>query len=938
MSRTDGPPEHLNGETPMADEAQHAAQPDSENTVDDETDEIVDEIEGPTRPMPLNTFTGRSRYDQVFQLLAGIFLVGPDPRADDDPKGLVSFTLPWWLRVLAVVAALAIGLLWGDTGVGRQLAWGLDYGALVGVSLVASNWGVILAVNLGLALLWIALPLRNPEESRESRALWRVHHVVTFLNRQLGHMEAYAAGLAVATVAYPRLMVQLPLLTAVVLLGPPIINGVARTWLVKPGTSKAGGELNWARRPVIYGATVLGLIALWSLAWSQWRKLIPVMLAIAFGGLIPRYVRHRRRQKALRETSPQLALRQAYREQQMGWPRRLDTLVAGAVTLAMVGAVAFAWQRRRAYDDMLGGGGGFGPPDRRDVCVREPGGPTVPELSLFIVSDTQFHELQGKRFPGQAELADAFVPVALRPVELDLLSAATVWRFRSVYAGIAAQAAKVGKQVLWAHLGDFADLSCAGEMDRATNLLTRFSEIGPLAGLAPGNHDKSFTGNFFWSPFWDSACVSRLEKVDSDDKIKGLAAGRLVSGSQMQSVKGGAWKQLGQLGGFTGRGGALAMVSPLGVVTHLKQQRGLVGVFIDTADEIDFDFGIAGLFGTFSRAQGDAIVGMVHDLQQAKHRASGANPYDEPLYLVFGHHPFDETTSDGHRNIADLIARLDGAADPTASVLGDEDSVEEERARDLPPRVLALVSAHTHAAKAAHHCVRKRRYVRELVVGSTIDPPQEAALLTVGPDPDGQASVRLQTLPAVGREEKTCEDDAVVPAASCRALVAELQAAPECRPLFKTDDALLGSDCQQLERKLTLRDRLDALARSRGPVTPNGIKAQQVLRTRHLLSCVCRGNRCTPPEHALDLTDDAQATDFLIGLVEKGTPARNDVPARPPAVWERELTCLGWAASAVQAHKAGGMEMTDALRCAFDDGTITAAKDYVAVLKSRECR
>ena len=307
------------------------------------------------------------------------------------------------------------------------------------------------------------------------------------------------------------------------------------------------------------------------------------------------------------------------------------------------------------------------PRDRRDVCVREPGGPTVPEVSLFIVSDTQFHELQGERFPGQAELSDAFVPVALRPVELDLLSVATLWRFRSVYAGIAAQAAKLGKPVLWAHLGDFADLSCAGEMDRAVKLLTRFSEIGPLAGVAPGNHDKSFTGNFFWSPFWDSACASRLEKVDSDEKIKTLAAGRLVSGSQMQSVKGGVWKQLGQLGGFTKRGGALAMVSPMGEVTHLGQRRGLIGVFIDTADEIDFDFGIAGLYGTFSRAQGDAVVGMVHDLQQAKRQAAkGKTPYDEPLYLVFGHHPFDETTGDGNRNISDLIARLDGAANPTS--------------------------------------------------------------------------------------------------------------------------------------------------------------------------------------------------------------------------------------------------------------------------------
>ena len=863
----------------MPDVAQHEAKDDGQvegqaEGQSDGTDELVDELEGPTRRIPTNAFTGRSHYNQVFDLLARIFLVGPDPPAADDPKGLVSFTLPWWLRVLAVFTALAVGLIWGDTGVGRQLAWGLDYGALIGVSLVASNWGVILAVNLGLALLWIALPLRNPEESRQSRALWRVHHIVTFLNRQLGHMEAYVAGLAVATVAYPRLAVQLPLVTAVVLLGPPIINGIALTWLVEPGASKSGGDLNWARRPVIYGATVLGLVLLWSLAWPQWRKLIPVMLAIALGGLIPRYVRHRRRQKQLRETSPQLALRQAYREQQMAWPRRLDTLVAGALTLAMVGAVVFAWDRRRAYDDTLGGDDGLGAPDRRDVCVRAPGGPTTPEVSLFIVSDTQFHELQGKRFPGQAELSDAFVPVALRPVELDLLSVATLWRFRSVYAGIAAQAAKQGKPVLWAHLGDLADLSCAGEMDRATKLLARFSEVGPLAGVAPGNHDKSFTGNFFWSPFWDSACAKRLEKVDSDDKIKELAAGRLVSGSQMQSVKGGLWKRLGQLGGFTGRGGALTMVSPLGEVTHLGQRRGLIGVFIDTADEIDFDFGIAGLFGTFSRAQGDAVVGMVHDLQQARRRAAGAaTPYDEPLYLVFGHHPFDETTGDANRNVSDLIARLDGAADPTASVLQDEDSAAEEMARDLPPRVLALVSAHTHSAKAANHCVRKRRYLRELVVGSTIDPPQEAALLTVGPDPDGQASVRLQTLPAVGREEKTCDDEAMVPAASCRALVGELQAAPDCRPLFKTDDALLGGDCQHLERRLTLRDRLEALTRSRGPITPDGIKAAQVVRTRHLLSCLCRGKRCAPPEEALALTDDARATDFLVGLLDKGTPA-----------------------------------------------------------------
>jgi hypothetical protein len=271
-------------------------------------------------------------------------------------------------------------------------------------------------------------------------------------------------------------------------------------------------------------------------------------------------------------------------------------------------------------------------------------------------------------------------------------------------------------------------------------------------------------------------------------------------------------------------------------------------------------------------------------------------------------------------------------------VLGDEDSPAEERARDQPPRVLALVSAHTHTAQSSYHCVRSRRYVRELVVGSTIDPPQEAALLTVGPDESGQASVRLQTLPAVGREEKTCGDEPFVSAATCRALVGELQAAPDCRALFKTDDALLGDDCQQLERKLTLRERLEAITLSRGPTTPGRIKEAQVVRSRHLFSCLCRGGRCEPPERAVNLKDDALATNFLLGLMQNGTPAHGEAPARRAADWERELTCLSWAASAVQKHKAGGMEMTDALRCAFDDATIAAAKEYVAALKPRECR
>jgi hypothetical protein len=158
-----------------------------------------------------------------------------------------------------------------------------------------------------------------------------------------------------------------------------------------------------------------------------------------------------------------------------------------------------------------------------------------------------------------------------------------------------------------------------------------------------------------------------------------------------------------------------------------------------------------------------------------------------------------------------------------------------------------------------------------------------------------------------------------------------MQADPACGPLFKSDDVLLGSDCQELERPQTIRQRLEAIARSRGPTTPRAIKAAQVGRARRLFSCLCRGQRCAVPDKAVTLEDDAVATDFLTGLLAQE-------PSDRASAWERELTCLSWAASAVQQHKAAGMEMSDALRCAFDDRTMAAAKEYVAVLKPRECR
>jgi hypothetical protein len=40
----------------------------------------------------------------------------------------------------------------------------------------------------------------------------------------------------------------------------------------------------------------------------------------------------------------------------------------------------------------------------------------------------------------------------------------------------------------------------------------------------------------------------------------------------------------------------------------------------------------------------------------------------------------------------------------------------------------------------------------------------------------------------------------------------------------------------------------------------------------------------------------------------------------------------------VQEHKAAGMTMADALRCSFEDTTLSAAREFVAVLEERACR
>jgi hypothetical protein len=312
------------------------------------------------------------------------------------------------------------------------------------------------------------------------------------------------------------------------------------------------------------------------------------------------------------------------------------------------------------------------------------------------------------------------------------------------------------------------------------------------------------------------------------------------------------------------------------------------------------------------------------------------------VYLLFGHHPFDEITPDSQKRIARFIARLDRGPGPKADGDDDDDPNSEladpELAGRPAPRVLALITAHTHLAQAKYHCMGGR-FVREIVVGSTIDPPQEASLLTVGADDRGVPALRLRTLPAVAREGRTCGNEPVISALQCQQVVGALAEKADCRRLFESDaapglpsPARAGPrpDCQVLERSLSLVDRLKATGNYRGPDTAEGIKTAQVVRTRRLFACLCRDKRCTSPPAALTLDDDRAYHEFFLNALEQGDPAGRDQ-------WEKELTCLSWAASAVQAHKSAGMTIADALRCGFDDATLPPAKEYVTVLESRSC-
>jgi hypothetical protein len=842
-----------------------------------------------------------------------LFVTGPDPVEDREPTTWREVLLPWPARVVIVVAVFAAASAFEDSGVGQQIAWGLQAGGLAAIAIIAALWWQILLVDVVFALVWLLLPFRA--RARDGYA-WIFLHVITFVNRQFGHFAALLVWLLLALGATLSLRLQLTGVAGLLLLGMPLLNGVARMdlpWLGTDPPEKATGDLLWRRRLLIYLVTALGLLVLALRAPPQALRILPLGVALGAGTAL-RAFRHLRRQrivaqqKALAQdagaeqsasASAELAAREEFRSAQSRAAQRADAFVPLLVLVLLGVLVGTAHWLRSRLDARLAAHAA-GPELPFNACNAEPHGPMRADVQMFLLADTQTHELGGARFAGETEVAQAFVASASRPTELNLLTAASLASFRSIYEQLAASRATATPTtgpLLWAHLGDLADLACQNELDRALDSLAKYGS-GKLAGIAPGNHEKSFLGSFHWSPAWGTACASGLLR-DQEFASAVLARFPAPQGAQAGVFLRSSGSLLHPFGGW------LAAVTPLGVTRSGEPaegaSHGVIGVFLDSSDEAGFDWGLPGSLGAISEAQVEAVADAALRLKDEH------TDYHDPVYVLFQHMPYAALTSASQSRVAGLIARLDAnQGNPGA-----------------PSRVLAIVSAHTHRAGAALHCLGasgpSKRLVREISLGSTTDPPQQAALLSLGTNTRGQASLSIRTLQAVARPGATC---GTAPGASstghCRQIVAQLSQHPACRPLLAP--AGTPRDCQELEQPSTRASRLSDLALYAGPRDLEQRRAWQQTQARALLDCLCRDDACNA-RLADPLADPAYSEE-----VESATRARAD-----------ELACLAWAASTLHAHKAHAPRMGEALRCAFDDPTLPAERIWTADQETRTC-
>jgi hypothetical protein len=169
--------------------------------------------------------------------------------------------------------------------------------------------------------------------------------------------------------------------------------------------------------------------------------------------------------------------------------------------------------------------------------LRRKAGPHASPTVAFV-ADNQLHNVLGSPYFPQTDVADRFVRVAVRPVQLNLFGQDLFARaIAMVPAGVAI-----------VHLGDGLDAACTGELTQFLEVLQRHR---PWV-MAPGNHDFNFMGNehasgyvvkFKDAPSWcRSSARLNGTRIDDDQKVwigEGGRHARSMAGAWCSACRGG---------------------------------------------------------------------------------------------------------------------------------------------------------------------------------------------------------------------------------------------------------------------------------------------------------------------------------------------------------------------------------------------------------------
>ena len=769
---------------------------------------------------------------------------------------VAKWTFEQVLRGVLVGAAALVGILFasgllsenlGDRA--EELGYVLADLSAMGVSFLASQWLVVGVSNLLFSGSWLLLS----GSSKGGWLFWRL--LVAFIARQVGHLEALFLWLAIvlslgdfAYACHFRAVLAVRLTLVALLVGYGV-HGVdflakrAQKWVGKDATDidpQVPVRYHGIRRWVLTGLTLLAFVCLCAKARHQAGQLLNLFVAVALGIVL-------RLGEATVAKKRDAAT--AYGRQLTEWAKNGDQVIRllfllGVPTLLVVSR--FPSIRNHESDAVQRSYWRESPP--------EPPSTEANTVSLFLVSDSQFHEIGGARVGTHLDLVNSVVAVSVRPIELDLLSGATLAHFGKIYAGMLEQR----PNMLWAHLGDSADLGCKGEMRRAQAHLRAFGGGAPgrLAALMPGNHDSTFIGNFTWHPDWgtDGVCKSDiLWKNNANAMLREVADELRPRQPGTEAIVTDHWSTLWD------HRAALAWVTRLGVL----EGKSVIGVFLDSSDYTGLGLGVDGVQGSISGAQASEVMS----------RLDG-EPRDSWIVL-FMHHPYGEISQVGIHQIK-TIARHVGVR-----------------------QVLGIVSAHTHFAARRIHTIDDEP-IPELVVGSTIDPPQEAALLEVTNRGGTKPTIEIRTIPSVRRPGQTClpRGPGEITSEVCAAIFQSLEGneqEPSCKELF--NELNVPTPGAHFEK-------------------PEQLAVAQRKSATRLLKCVFRGRaNVTVPENPL-------VDEWVFPILD----AMANESAHEP-----ELVCLSWAASVFQGHKQNGWRYNHALAMSLERAATFGAVEMLSM-------